>query len=238
MVNSQWLIVILKWLPPVFWWGIFIVALFLYFNSRKSDLPNIDNNFKRSDLLTLINYKLLIISSIVFRFFYAALLTASQYYVWSQNKFTELLLNSPLDPNMSVPSVISGFCQLSIVNCQKSGYFFFYSYGRFWLNVLISIGAAFIFYLLLKLLEKYRDRFFEEGETKLGFLAALIVGWPNFIVFLPLVFIFVILFSIFRRILLKELYTTLGWPFILAALITLIWGSKLMEILNLSALKI
>jgi len=219
----------LIWLPKIFFFGVFAAAVFLYFSRRKKVI---------SHWSSIVNYQLLIISCVVFRFFYAFLLTASQYYVWSQNKLTQLLLSSPLAQEIPISGIFNKICQLSIVNCQKLGYFLFYSYGRFWLNVLISIGAAFIFYLLLKSLEKYRGRFFEEGETKLGFLAALIVGWPNFAVFLPLVFISVILISIYRRIFLKETYTTLGWPFILAILITLVWGNKLIYLFNFGALKI
>lgn len=161
----------------------------------------------------LISYKSLVISSLAFHIFYAALLTAGQYYVWSQSEFTKLLLDSP-------------------------GYFLFYSWGRFWINVLLTISAAFVFYLVLRLLKKYQERFFDEGETELGLLMALLVGWPNFAVFVPLVFVFVIPVSIFRRLFLKESYTNLAVPFFIAALVLLLWGDLLIKILNLDVLKI
>lgn len=159
------------------------------------------------------NYKLLVIILAAARILYAAFLTAAQYYAWLHGALTKLLLDSPR-------------------------YFWFYAYGRFWLNAFIAIGVAFAFYLFLKFLKKYQERFFEEGETELGFLAALIVGWPNFVILVPLVFVSVVLISIFRGIFLKEAYTTLGWPFLLATLLTLIWGSWLIPIFRLGVLKI
>lgn len=106
------------------------------------------------------------------------------------------------------------------------------------MNVLLSIVVAFAFYAFLKALKKHNDRFFHEGETELGLLLALIVGWPNFVVFVPLVFLAVVLVSIFRGIYMKEMYTTLGTPMLLAALITMIFGSYLIGAFGLTVLKI
>ena len=159
------------------------------------------------------SYKSLIVVLVGFRIFYAAFLTVIQYYAWSKGTLTKFLLNSPR-------------------------YFLFYAFGRFWLNALIAIAAAFAFYLFLKFLKKYRERFFEESETELGFLAALLVGWPNFVIFVALVFVSVVLLAVFRRLALRKMYTTLGWPFLLAALLTLIWGSWLIQILHLGVLRI
>lgn len=195
---ANWLNIVLTWLPAVFFGTVFLLAVFLY--------------VKRQNKKFVVGCKSLVVSSIIFRFFYAFLLTVGQYYIWSRNNFTKPLVNS--------------------------SYFLFYSYGRFWLNSLISIGAAFLFYLFLNALKKYKERFFEEGEIKLGFLAALIAGWPNFIVFVPLVFIFVALISVFKGLFLKEVYTTLGWPFILAILAILVFGGKLAVIFKLGVLKI
>lgn len=214
-MTDNLLIIILNWLPIFFFGAVFLLALFKKFNFPK---------------LWKLSFHILIGVSIIFRVFYAAFLTFFQYYVWSQNKFTQMLLNAPLDETL--PSASFPF------SSTRLGYFLFYSYGRFWLNVLVSIGAAFIFYLFLKFLQKHRERFFEEGETELGFLTALIVGWPNFIIFLPLVFVSVVLISVFRRIFLKEEYTTLGWPFFLATLVVLIFGNKLIQLLDFGVLKI
>lgn len=157
------------------------------------------------------DYKPLIFILAASRILYAVFLTSNQYRIWSQDEMAKFLLDTP-------------------------GYLLFYSYGRFWLNVFIAIGLAFVFYLFLKFLKKYQERFFEEGEPELGFLTALIVGWPNFVIFIPLIFISVVLISIFRGIVLKKAYTTLGWPFLLAAFLTLVWGNWLIQVFNLGVL--
>lgn len=73
---------------------------------------------------------------------------------------------------------------------------------------------------------------------ELGFLTALIVGWPNFVIFVPMVFISVIIVSIFRRLFYGETYTTLGIPFLLAALTALLAGSRLIHFFRLEVLNI
>ena len=232
-MSYELLVISLKWLPPVFFGIVFATAVFLYLSRHRLNVmgyPARDRSVSGG--------KSLIVGSIMFRFFYAFLLTVSQYYVWSQDKFTQILLNSSLVQTIPISGIFNKICQLPLVNCQKFGYFLFYSYGRFWLNALISVAVAFVFYLFLKSLQKHQARFFEEGEAELGFLSALIVGWPNFVVFLSLVFILVILISIFRRVFLKQFYTTLGWPFILAAFASLVLGSNLIAILGLGVLYI
>ena len=117
-------------------------------------------------------------------------------------------------------------------------YFLLYSWTHFWFNFVLSVGTAFLFYLFLKLLKKRSERFFEEGETEIGFLCALIAGWPNFVVFLPLIFVFVILESVLKKIFLKESLTTLGFALILAAITAFIFGDKIVAVLGLRTLKI
>jgi hypothetical protein len=101
----------------------------------------------------------------------------------------------------------------------------------------VSLIAASLFYLFLVFLKKYQERFFEEGEAELGFLLSLMVGWSNFIVFLPMVFLSVVLVSIFRQLVFKEAYTTLGIPFILSAFIVLLFGNYLVSLLGLASLR-
>jgi hypothetical protein len=121
---------------------------------------------------------------------------------------------------------------------SKLGYFFFYSWGHFWLNALVSIALAFALWSFLKMLQKKEARFFYLGETELGFVLALAVGWPNFVVFLPLAFLSVVLISLFRTIFLKKAYTTLGWPFILAAILAFVFGQAIIGSFGWQLLKI
>jgi len=214
------LIKLLNWLPNVTLGVIYIAALLIYVKG----------------VLRFLNFKVLIVVTVAFKVFNAVLLSAVQYYVWSNQEFTKLLINSPLSSEVPLSDALRGV--LGPILDSKLGYFLFYSWGRFWISALLTIGVAFAFYVFLKALKKYNDRFFYEGETELGLLMALIVGWPNFVVFVPLAFLSVVLVSIFRGIYLKEAYTTLGAPMLLAALVTMIFGSYLIGTLGLTVLRI
>ena len=121
---------------------------------------------------------------------------------------------------------------------REPNFFFRYVWTHFLLNFILSVGAALAFYLFLKFLKKRNERFFEEGEMEIGLICALIAGWPNFVVFIPLVFILVALESVFRKIFFKESLTALGLSFFLAAMATFVWGDKIINILGLGVLKI
>lgn len=153
---------------------------------------------------------------IVFKIVYAAAQTVYQYYDWKGGALTKMFL-PPYQPE---------------------NYLLFYSWGRFWLGVVVVFAVALIFYLFLKILQKHKERFFIEGETELGGLCVLIVGWPNFVFFLSFIFAAVVLTSIFRLLALKKAYTTLGYPLFLAAILTLVFGNRLIQILDWNVLKI
>jgi len=161
-------------------------------------------------------YRYLALAGLFLFALFAALQTWIQYYVWRFDALGELFL----PPHQSWTR------------------FFFYSFQRFWLDVIIGIAIAFAFYLFLKALQKYRGRFFEEGETELGLALSFIVGWPYFVVFLPLTLVFVIFLSFVRRVFLKHAYTTLGFPMILAAAIVLFWSKEIFALFKLSALRV
>lgn len=152
---------------------------------------------------------------VIFRIAYAALASIAQYSTWSGSPFTKLLL----PPHSSI------------------WYFYGYVGLRLWLNVVLSIGVGYLFYRFLKRLKTHNERFFEEGEVELGCLLALTVGWPSIILFVIFTFGAVVLVSLFRMIMLKEQFTTLGAPFLLAAFAALIWGTYLIDALNLGAFK-
>ena len=217
------LIEFINWFPIIVFWLLLVLAAVSYFK-----LIKLQTRFFKIWFLSVF--------AIFSRIVYAVILSVAQYYTWSQSEFTAILINSPL--SSEIP--LSGFLRnnLSFILDSKLGYFLFYSWGHFWMNALLIIAVAFAFYGFLKVLKKHNNRFFYEGETELGLLLALIVGWPSFVVFVPLVFLSVILVSIFRGLYLKEAYTTLGAPMLLAALITMIFGSNLISALGLTVLRI
>lgn len=217
---------ILGMLTPIFMAALFLLGAFTY---------GFRNTSIGSKLRKYVGVKHLVRAAVYFRITYAGLLTVTQYYVWtSMGAVGEVFLDLPV--SKAVPDPLVG--TLSSVFSHPLGYFIFYSYGRFWLNAILSLLVAWVFYKILIALRKYNGRFFEEGETELGYLMALVVGWPVFVVFLPLIFLFVVIVSIVRLVAIKEAYTTLGWPFICAAAVCILWGAKLIALLNLGALNI
>jgi hypothetical protein len=213
----------LEWLPKIFF-GIILILAAIHYVRQSRGLPT----------STKIAYKKLIIYTLLFYAAFGILLTYGQYWIWDQTEFTRIFLSSPLEREALEPIFKSFFWMFD----HKLGYFMNYVLGRFWLELFISVGLAYFFYALLRLVRRHREEFFLEGETELGLLAALTAMWPNFVIFLPAVFLLVILFSIFRQVWYKESFTTLGYPFLVAGFITLLLGDFLIKILNLTFLKV
>jgi hypothetical protein len=97
---------------------------------------------------------------------------------------------------------------------------------RFFLGVLLTIGASVVWYIFLKALQKYRSRLFEEGEVELGLLCAVLVGWPLIVVFIPITLLIFVLIAVARRIVLKKEFTTIAIPLFLA-LVIVIWAGEI-----------
>lgn len=214
----------LGWLPRIFFGLLLLAAVFYYVERDHAPL--------RGSLR--INATRLFRSGLGFYALYPVILTIGQYYVWSSNAFSRLLLHAPLDGRVPIPEFLKDSALLQ----SRFGYFLFYSYGRFWINSILAIGVSLLFYLFLRLLRKRRGRFFEEGEPELGFVSSLIAGWPNFVLFVPFVFFFVVIVSLIRLVAFRARYTTLGYPFLAAALVAFLFGSTLISFFHLSVLSI
>lgn len=192
------------WLPRIFFGAVFILASLAYWRIRKGSEAK---NF---------TLRALVIASVIFKFFYAALLTVFQYFIWKADPFSHLLLSDSLS---ELPKQVTG--GLPIFSGQF-GYFIYYSLGHFWLDAVWSVILALVFWFILKGLQKYQSRFFYPGETEIGLITALVVGWPNLLLFVPLVFLSVVLVALYRLFFLKESYTTIGWPLLLAVILAFI----------------
>lgn len=71
---------------------------------------------------------------------------------------------------------------------QQISYFFQYSFHQFFLKYVISLGAALLFLVIAKLLNRrFQKRFFEEGEPYLGALAIFVLGHPLWLYEVPTV---------------------------------------------------
>lgn len=170
----------------------------------------------------LVNYSLsrrffiLAVVAVVFRLLYALTLSVAQYYIWHSQEFTKLLL----PPHQSIK------------------YSLFYSWGRFWMEHIIAFGAALSFYLFLKTLRSYQERFLDKNEIVFGTLMVLLVGWPNAVVFVPLVFIAAVLAALLSILVFKGKHIGLYPALIIAGIITLIFGNTIVDIFGLTVLRI
>ncbi len=180
-------------------------------------------------------------SSVALKLIYPLLFSVMQYYIFASNALSKELLNSSLYSTVlaDLPFFLKPFTYFFEGNL---GYFLYYSWSRFFLGTALALLCALIFYAFLKILEKYNPRLFKEGEAKVGFIVALLVGWPWFLVLIPATFIATILISIVKRIFFKESYTTLGIPILVAGIIltvaTYLFHTWLLGALNLSVLSV
>lgn len=212
----------LTWSPALASWAIYAAGAAFYFVPRLRPWP-------AKKIFLALTW-----AAMGGRLLYAALASVGQFYLWVGNDFTRGLLAAPVDARV-VPTLLR-----LIPNFAENplGYFLVYSWGRFWLSPLLAIMVALAFYWFLRVLERYQARFFEEGETELGLFAALLAGWPGFVIFLPFVFVSVVLISLIRLVAFKEAYTTLGIPLLLAACVALLWGDALISFFDLWVLRV
>lgn len=160
--------------------------------------------------------RVLIVAVILFRISYPLMLSVAQYFIWSSQEFTKLLL----PPH------------------QPISYFLVYIIGRFWIDQAIAIAVSLSFYVVLMLLKKYQPRFLSKEEILLGFLMALLVGWPNIVIFVPMVFLSAIAMSVINMTMLRVKYTGLYFPFLFAGLFTFVFGSTILALLGLTVLQV
>ncbi len=206
---------IATWAPPVSRWLSFGVVFWLYLGRE---------GFKEKYSHYLLTLGLTVLS---FRIVFASLLSIFQYWIWAGDKFASSFLKTPLT------TIGNPFLSNSPL-----GYYTFYIFERFWFNLLVSLAFALIFFWFLKTLEKYRARFFDDGETRLGGLLAFLVGWPNSIIFILISFVAVVFISAYRLIGQKGKLTTLGLPFVASACLVLLFGQTIIELLGLFPLYI
>ncbi len=203
--------------------GIFVYLVFCY---------AIKNKINEEQFIKIVHRLLVIVT--VFYLFYALILSIGQYYVWSENPISKALIQEQV--NIENTGIIGKFFNLIIPN--SFNYYIYYVFMKFWFEYLLTIGFGFLFVYFLKFLKKHQERFFENGEIELGGLCAILSRWPKSIVFIILVFVSVVLVSIFRLLVFKDKYTTLGYPFILATFITFLIGAYILSITGLDVLKI
>jgi hypothetical protein len=225
---NELLATILTFAKPVIAYGAFLFVIGIYIPRSKRYLDRIP--FVRNRSRARI-YRTLAKGVIGFFVAYALIATVVQYTVWNESDFTRILLTVP------ITDMFDGALGDMLFD-NPLGYFLFFSWGRFWLEVVFTFISAALFGLFLRALRRYNDRFFADGEVELGYVLALIVAWPGNVLFVGLTFFTVVFVSLFRMFFLRETYTTLGYPFLLAAIIVLVWQDPLLSLMGLDVLRI
>lgn len=177
---------------------------------------------------------LLLSIAALYRVVLLALFIGGQYLVWQSSQFTQMFLNSPVD-RAALESILGRF--FPFFN-HKLGYFLLYSWGRFVMNFLLVFIMVGLWYGILVLLRRYQPRFFVDGEVALGILAILIVGWPGAVIMIPATLLSMVMVAVVRLTILKKHYTTMGWPLLVAAAITLAIIPTVLAHTSFSVLKI
>lgn len=146
--------------------------------------------------------------------FFNTFLSVLQYFVWRSSDFSRFFL-----PPFT-----------------KISYFLTYIFIHFWFASLLAGVVALVFYLLLKLIKKYRNEVISQEELSLILLSGLLVGWPKFIILVPLFFLLTLIFSIVNLLVFKKKTNSLLYPLIFSLIIVFLLGTYLIKYFSLSAL--
>jgi len=144
-----------------------------------------------------ISYKKLIFITIGINILLGIFLTWGQYHVWATaTNYTKMFVKLPLPSAVPIVSYLEWTRHLFFEN--HLGYFLYYAWGHFWLNIFISFILSSALYFIFKFWESKRGSFDEHGP-ELFLILSLISGWPGILAFISLGFIFVILFSAYSN---------------------------------------
>ncbi|MDD5152391.1 MAG: hypothetical protein PHS95_00090 [Candidatus Pacebacteria bacterium] len=181
--------------------------------------------FVRPSLVKNISYSTLLFLAFSLHILYGGFTTWAQYHAWSTGgPETKIFVSAPLPVEAPLP-VFLGWTRSYFD--QPMGYFAYYVFGHFWLNILILFLVAGFFYSVLKLWDFYRGRFIPKGPEILLILF-LVSGWPGVLLLLPIALIFWAIFFVVsffrgkRRVLLEP-------AFVIATPIALILGTYLSQ---------
>jgi hypothetical protein len=145
-----------------------------------------------------------------------------QYLVWNQGGMMKIALNLPLEKMK-----LGWFENLPIFTNYSHGYFSYYIWNHFWKEAVLSVVAAALGYFIFRVLQKYKKNIFLERESEFGFLIMLIVGWPQILMFIPLVLLVAVIFSVVNWFRKHEASCSLFLPLAVSAAIMLIFSGPL-----------
>jgi hypothetical protein len=202
-----------------FFFAYFLVYLPLLFSALLLLIIIVNYFFdNRKCLLFLkkIDIKKSIYALIIGTIFFDLLLSALQYVTWSSSPFSRLFL----PPYQSI------------------NYFLGYITLHFWSADILALIFSFFIFLFLKLIKKYRTEIISREELMLVLFGGLLVGWPRFVIWLPLFLVIAVIVSIANLLIFKKNNISLFFSIILSLIIVLIFGNFLINNSFLAVLSI
>lgn len=164
------------------------------------------------------NTLMLAIFAVAFLIFFAIFKSILQYFTWTGDSFAKHFL----------PPYNDIF------------YFFQYSFFKFFMPSLVAIFFSAVVVLAIFLIGKiYKKKaLFSEYDGYLFFIGGVLVGWPNFLLYISAVFIFALCYLIIASIenlnFQKNIELTYFWP--ITALAVLALGNYFVEVFQLNLL--
>ncbi|NTW22636.1 hypothetical protein HGA34_03825 [Candidatus Falkowbacteria bacterium] len=159
--------------------------------------------------------------------------TWTQWYVWHLSR--PEFITVPLSADLRLLGWLKLF---SFLKSVPGGYFVFYSFGRFWLGVLIALAVATLWWLVLKLLAKQRPGAMLAEELSLAWITAVIAGWPGIILYVPMALVFTAAGTLYFMAKKIDSRLPVGWPMIAASIIVALAGTFLVGIFGLVGLSV
>lgn len=132
--------------------------------------------------------------SAVFLIAYPLLLTSLQWYTWSREPLSAILLSQPLD--QAIP-LSFGLEAIRSLFEMPGGYFALYAFNHFWLESILALLVSSILFLLAYMVHRYRQETLSKDEAILLFAVALIAGWPGVLIVIPLVCVVALAHSLY-----------------------------------------
>jgi len=163
----------------------------------------------------LIKYGILLITGILLSI--SSYSTIATYNLWQTDPFSKFLL-PPYD----------------------AAYFYGYAFSRFWQSFIVIIIISFFWAVFLSFIKKYsKGRLLSKNEIYLGFFTAIAVGFPNFIIYIFLLFAFFLFHQLTQNMIFKKSQPIAISPsMIISAIVVILWGNDILIKFGLSVLNV
>lgn len=119
-------------------------------------------------------------------------------------------------------------------------YFYGYAFSHFWQSFIAAIIASFFWALFLSFVKKYsRGRLLSKNEIYLGFFTSLSVGFPNFVIYIFILFALFLLHQLINNFVLKNSRPiAISLSMILSAIIVILFGNIILFKFGLDVLSV